>query len=67
MMSETFSEVKQRVALRIDAQLRDMTEAERRAFLAKLLDLLPYEQVLSLGFSFETVPGQSEEGDGGNC
>jgi hypothetical protein len=56
---ETFTEVKQRVALHIDAQLRAMTEEERRAFLDKLLGMLGYEQVLALNFSYEMTPGQA--------
>lgn len=49
--------MKQTVALKIVAQLKPMTEDEKRKFIVKLLDHFDPMFVLALNFSYEMTPG----------
>lgn len=55
-MDKEFNEMRQRVLAHMEAQFRAMNETERRAFLDKLLGMLPYEHILALDFSYGMSP-----------
>lgn len=55
---EEQEELKQRVTLHILAQLRAMTDTERRAFVDKMLGFLTPESLIALDFSYAMTPNQ---------
>lgn len=50
--------MKQTVSIKITAQLRDMTDEQRRQFILKLLDHLDPMFVAALDFAYEMTPEQ---------
>ncbi len=52
---------KQAVSIRIVAQLKDMTEEERKAFILKLLDHLDPMFVQALDFAYGGIPEEEKK------